>query len=130
MTLRKLAANIAKVAIKKFKTECVLIGPESTGTRYETDVNGDQLVCQLLSGRTTLSPDSGEEMVVFEPVAIFHRSSLQRIPVDGETWVLIAALDPELPDVKTTMSQDTSKSIEGGRSLGVIRLYMSQVKQS
>ncbi len=130
MSLRSLAANIAKVAIKTFETECILIGPTATGTRYETDVNGDQLVCQLLSGRTTLSPDSGEEMVVFKPVAIFHRSSLQRIPADGEKWVLIAPLDPELPAVKTTMSMDTSKSIEGGRSLGVIRLYMSQVSQS
>ena len=128
MILRSLAANVAKVAIKTFETECVLIDPD--GAKYETDVNGDQLVCQLLSGRTTLSPDSGEEMVVFKPVAIFHRSSLQRIPVDGENWALIAPLDPEVPAVLTTMSMDTSKSIEGGRSLGVIRLYMSQVEQS
>jgi hypothetical protein len=68
--------------------------------------------------------------VVFRPVATFHRSSLTRIPANGENWALIAPLDPDLPSVLTTMSLDESKAIEGGRSLGTIRLYLSEVQQS
>jgi len=128
MSLRTKAIDIARLAHKKFNTDVVLIAPD--GTKYETDVNGDQLVCQFLSGRVSLSPDSGEEMVVFRPVATFHRSSLQRIPLDGEIWALEAPLDPDIPATTTILSFDKSKSIEGGRSLGTIRIYLSQVEQS
>lgn len=128
MSLRTQAIKIAKLANKVFNTDVSLIAPG--GTVYSKDVEGNQLVCQFLSGRVTVSPDSGEEMVVFRPVATFHRSSLQRIPKNGENWALIAPLDPDIPDVTTIMSFDESKSIEGGRSLGTIRIYLSQIEQS
>ncbi len=128
MSLRDLAINIAKLAHEKFNTDVTLIAPD--GTKYELDVDGNQLVCQFLSGRVSQSPDSGEEMVVFRPMATFHRSSLVRIPVDGENWSLRAPLDPDIPAVLTTMTLDQSKAIEGGRSLGTIRLYLSQTAQS
>jgi hypothetical protein len=128
MTLRLQALNVAKLAHKVFSTDCTLIAPD--GVKYETDVDGNQLVCQLLSGRVTGSPDSGEEMAVFRPVATFFRSSLQRVPADGENWSLEAPLDPDIPTVKTLMAFDNSKAIEGGRSLGTIRIYLSQVNQS
>lgn len=128
MSLRTLAVNVAKLSHKVFSTDCTLIAPD--GERYTEDVDGNQLVCQFLSGRVPASPDSGEEMVVFRPVATFHRDSLQRIPVNGEKWSLSAPLDPTIPTVTTTMSFDPSKSIEGGRSLGTIRIYLSEVQQS
>jgi hypothetical protein len=107
---------------------------EFSGTTVTlTDPDGDQQTytdCIFLSGRVTESPDSGEEAVIFRPVATFPRSSLSRIPLNGEHWTLEAPLDPELPDVKTVMTMDSCKSIEGGRSLGVIRLYLSETRQS
>jgi hypothetical protein len=128
MSLRTAACQISKLAHKAFSTPCVLIAPD--GTRYDTDTESNSLTCQLLSGRVSQSPDSGEEMVVFRPVATFYRGLLPRIPQDGEKWSLEAPLDPESPTVTTLMAFDGSKAIEGGRSLATIRIYLSQVAQS
>lgn len=121
MSLHSLALNVVKVAIKVFKTEVTLIPPD--GAPFAA-------VCQFLSNRTSESPDSGEPMAVFTPIATFHRSSLVRIPENGEIWGMLAPLDPDIPDVKTFLSFDTSKTLEGGRSLGEIRIYFSEVQQS
>lgn len=128
MSLRFLASNVSKLAHKAFSTPCVLIAPD--GVRYDTDAEGNSLTCQFLSGRVSQSPDSGEEMIVFRPVATFHRGLLTRIPADDEKWSLEAPLDPEIPGTTTLMAFDGSKAIEGGRSLSTIRIYLSQVNQS
>ncbi|NIA28334.1 MAG: hypothetical protein GWP06_00300 [Actinobacteria bacterium] len=122
MSLQTQAVKIAGIAHKLSGTTVFLIDPDGVKTEHDD--------CTFLSGRVTQSPDSGEEMVVFRPVATFPRSSLTRIPADGEKWALLAPLDPEIPDTLTTLSLDPSKAIEGGRSLGTIRLYLSEVKQS
>jgi len=121
MSLHRLALNVVKIAIKVFKADVILVDPE--GVKYEA-------VCQFLSNRTSESPDSGEPMAVFTPIATFHRSSLVRIPENGEKWGMFAPLDPDVPDVLTFLSFDTSKTLEGGRSLGEIRVYLSEVQQS
>lgn len=125
---RQMASNIAKHAIKLQNTIVKLYAPD--GTVYDKDTEGNPLVCEFLSGRTTITPDTGEEGVVFRPVATFHRTLLPVIPQSGEKWAIEAPLDPDLPDIKTILTVDNSKAIEGGRSLGVIRLYLSEVKQS
>ena len=128
MNLRQKVLNITKLAINVFGTPVSLFAPD--GTKYDTDIEGNSLLCQFLSGRISIAPDSGEEMVVFRPVATFHRSSLVRIPKNGEIWAVEAPLDPDKPEIKTMLTMDPSKSIEGGRSLGEIRLYLSETKQS
>lgn len=122
MSLQNLGIKVAELAHKKSGTIVWLIDPDGIRTQHDD--------CIFLSGRETISPDSGEETVVFRPVATFPRSSLDRIPVNGENWSLEAPLDPDIPSVTTIMSLDPSKSIEGGMSLGVIRLSLSQVEQS
>ena len=128
MSLRTLASSVSKLAHKAFSTPCVLIAPD--GTRYNTDTEGNSLTCQFLSGRVSQNPDSGEEIVVFRPVATFYRGLLTRIPQDGEKWSLEAPLGPEAPAVTTLMAFDDSKAIQGGRSLSTIRIYLSEVQQS
>lgn len=122
MTLRNLILNATRKSIEVFGTNVNLVAPD--GVKYEN------IVCQFLSGRVTESPDSGEDVVVFRPVASFHRSSLTRIPQNGENWFVEAPLDPDKPNDLTALTMDQSKSIEGGRSLGVIRLYLSETRQS
>ena len=122
MSLQNLGIKVAELAHKKSGTTVWLTDPAGIRTRHDD--------CIFLSGRVSQSPDSGEEMVVFKPVATFPRSSLTRIPLDGENWSLEAPLDPDIPLVTTIMTLDPSKAIEGGRSLGTIRLYLSETKQS
>lgn len=122
MSLRTNACGVASQAHSVFGTTVILTGPDGIPSTYED--------CIFNSNRTTISPDSGEEVVVFNPVASFPRSSLVTIPQNGEKWTVEAPLDPLLPDVTTVMSLDKNKSIEGGRSLNTIILYLNQVKQS
>ena len=123
MSIRDLALNVARVAHKKAGTTVNSIDPDGKIVEHDD--------CQFLSGRTTESPDSGANVVVFRPVATFPRNSFpNRIPKDGENWVFQCPLDPDQPSALTSISMDESKAIEGGRSLGVIRIYLSTVKQS
>ena len=124
MGLREQAAKIAEKAHSKALSGSTvfLIDPDGVETQHDD--------CIFESGRGTTSPDSGEETTVIKPNGSFPRSSLSRIPKNGETWVLKAPLDPLIPDELTTFSMDTSKSTEGGRSLNIIILYVSEVKQN
>ena len=122
MSLQTLGCNVAKLAHKKSGTTVYLTAPDGTRTQHDD--------CIFESGRVTQSPDSGEETVVIKPNGSFPRSSLTRIPQNGEKWALEAPLDPLVPDTLTVFSMDESKTSEGGRSLNTIILYLSEVQQS
>jgi hypothetical protein len=100
------------------------------GVIYTTTANGDELRGQALGHRTTINPDTGVELVVVNPILVLRRSSLTRIPEDGEVWHVRMPLDPSETATKHDFILDQSKSIEGGRSLGEIRLYLKNAVQS
>ena len=122
MILRTLANKIARQAHGLSGTTVYLTGPDGARRTY-TD-------CIFLSGRVTVSPDSGEETVVVNPVASFPRSSLTVIPANGENWMLEAPLDPDNPLIYSSFAMTPSKSMKGGRSLDTIILQVSETEQS
>jgi hypothetical protein len=78
----------------------------------------------------TVNPDTGVETITINPVAVLRRSSLTRVPIDGEFWHVRMPLDPDPDATKHDFILDPSKSIENGRDLGVIRLYLKQAVQN
>jgi hypothetical protein len=92
--------------------------------------DGETLKGQALGHRTTINPDTGVELVLVNPILVLRRSSLTRIPEDGEYWHIRMPLDPSETATKHDFMLDPSKSIEGGRSLGEIRLYLKNAVQS
>jgi hypothetical protein len=92
--------------------------------------DGETLKGQALGHRTTVNPDTGVELVVVNPILVLRRSSLTRIPENGEVWYVKMPLDPSETATKHNFILDRSKSIEGGRSLGEIRLYLKNTVQS
>lgn len=122
MSLQTQACNVGRVAHNKSGTTVYLTDPDGVRTQHDD--------CIFESGRVTTSPDSGEEVVVTKPNGSFPRSSLSRVPQNGEVWAMQAPKDPLIPGVLTTFSMDSSKALEGGRSLNTIILYLSEVKQS
>ncbi len=72
----------------------------------------------------------GEQVVTPEPVIVLRRSSLSRIPQDGEKWHIKFPKDPSLTAALADYILSADKATEGGRSIGCVRLYPTKVKQS
>ena len=122
MGIRELANKVTVKMHGLSGSTVFLTGPDGIRRQYDD--------CIFTSGRITESPDSGEEIVVINPVASFSRSSLVVVPQNGEKWALEAPVEVGNPDELTMFQMDKSKSIEGGKSLDTIILKLTQSKQS
>ena len=87
-------------------------------------------VGQLVFDRLEVNPDTGEIIVVVNPVAVLRRSSLEVVPDDGENWYFKMPIEPSTTATKIGFVMDESRSIKGGKSLGIIRIPLRHVEQS
>ena len=90
------------------------------------DPNGvvyDDLLGQVLY-------DSVDENEVFSghPVVTLRISSLTRVPVDGENWAVKIPESPSL--LGTLITYVLDKPVQHGRSIGFMKLYLTQTVQS
>jgi hypothetical protein len=110
-----------------------LIGPD--GKEYKTSANSsdpenpDPLYGQVHYASTHFSPETGEDTVVNKPTVVLRRSSLERIPEDGENWHVRFPKDPSLTATMRDYVLTRDKATEGGRSIGFIRLYPTKAVQ-
>ena len=85
---------------------------------------------QVLYNTVRVNPETGEEMVTASPVIVLRRSSLSRVPLDGEKWFIKFPKDPSLTASLSNYALTPDRATEGGRSIGFIRLYPVKVVQS
>jgi hypothetical protein len=130
--LRELAvSDVKSLNTKDWGLQVELTDP--AGIRYTTDAEtGETLkAIQVLYDYRKFNPETGEEIIVHEPIVIMALGSLSRVPVAGEKWQIKFPIDPANPAV---LSDDyvlsELRAPEGGQSLGYIRLYPHKVKQS
>lgn len=104
-----------------------LISPD--GVRYTTSANDptQTLVGQILYDSVSQDAD-GNTMIDARPVVTLRRSSLARIPLDGERWSVRIPVDPTAGATIGTFLLE--RAPEGGRSIGFIRLYLRAAEQS
>jgi hypothetical protein len=111
-----------------------LTGPD--GIEYKTSANSPDpqnplpLMGQVLYTTVRVSLETGEEVVMNKPVTTLRRSSLARIPQDGEDWFIKFPKDPSLTAELENFVLSTDRASEGGRSIGFIRLYPTKAVQS
>jgi hypothetical protein len=106
-------------------------GEEITTSANSVDPqNPEPLYGQVLYTTTRMNPDTGEEMVVNEPVVVLRRSSLSRIPEPGENWFVRFPKDPDRTAELSDFAFTPDRAPEGGRSIGFIRLYPHKAEQS
>lgn len=94
------------------------------------DPNGnkqDGIFGQVLYDTTEQDPITGAPIIVRKPVVTVRRSTLNRIPITGETW---AVQIPDTPSLTGTLVTYNLLSTEDGKSLGMVRLYLGDVVQS
>ncbi|MBW2562121.1 MAG: hypothetical protein JRE40_14880, partial [Deltaproteobacteria bacterium] len=120
VNLRELAESELSVTLEgPFSLPIELIGPD--GTTY-TGLRG-----QVSLSRTEVEPETGMEIRVEKPVAALRKSSLTRVPADGEKWICKIPLEPST--TATLVSHSLEKAIKGGDSLGIILLYLTKLVQ-
>ncbi len=107
----------------------VLISPNGLKQDKKKD-SEDILTGQVLYSHKEWKPDTGEDIVVDEPVVVLRLASLEIEPKPGENW---AVKIPEVPDPDATLITfvvNKDKAMEFDRGLGIIKLYLSKAKQS
>ena len=131
MNLRELAVEDVKVLNNKdWGLPIELTDPD--GNRYNTDnVTGGTLkAAQILYDYRKLDPTTGEEITVHEPIVTIAKASLTRVPVTGETWFIKMPTEPSESATLQSRVVTIDRALEGGSSLGFIRLYPGEVEQS
>lgn len=114
---------------REWKLPVVLIDPD--GNTIDTSLNdGETLGGQILYDTVRINPTTGEEMVVNNPIVSLRRSSLSRVPLPGEKWVVKIPTTPSTTAPKEDFVLSPTRPPEGGRSIGFIRLYLQRVEQS
>ena len=131
MNLRERAVlDIKNQNLKNWALPVELIDPD--GNKYDTDYESGETLqaVQILYDRRDLDPNTGETVIIHEPVIVIALSSLERIPAAGEKWGIKFPLDPTDPDTLSYYLFTGDRAPEGGNSLGFIRIYPFKVEQS
>jgi hypothetical protein len=130
MSLReRIERDLAITLEGRWGLPVVLISPDgveqSTRAGDSTPLKG-----QILYGLARLNPETGEDVVVDSPVVVLRRSSLSRVPLAGETWIVKIPTTPSMTAPLETFVISPVRPPEGGKSIGFIRLYLQQIEQS
>lgn len=106
----------------------VLIAPD--GVKYDTSANdaAKPLVGQVLYGKKEFNPDTGQDVYINTPIVTLRVTSLERVPQNGEKWGI------KIPTQPSTTAQLVDfifqgRPLEGGTSLGFIRIYPQKMAQ-
>lgn len=129
--LRELAVeDVKNLNVKDWGLRIELCDPD--GIWYTTDnETGETLkAIQILYDYRKLNPETGEEITVHEPIVSIARLSLSRVPIPGESWVIKMPIEPSESADLVTRVITRARSLEGGESLGFVRLYPGAVIQS
>lgn len=122
INLRELAESDLSISLEgDFGLPVELIDPD--GVKY------DGISGQVLFDVESVNPET-LEVTVIERIVSLRRSTLTRIPLDGERWVVRIPTTPsttaELEDF--VLSEDRPSS--GGASIGFIKLYPERIAQT
>lgn len=111
----------------EFGLPVVLTSPD--GVRYSKSANDPTAD---LSGQVlweTVSQDAeGNTVIDPRPVVVLRRSSLTRVPADGEKWAFEIPTGPRANAATATYVLE--RASEGGSSIGFIRFYLRAAEQS
>ena len=123
VNLRALAEKHLAVTLEgQWAIEVDLIGPDGKKQLG--------LKAQVLYDRIEQNPSTGQPVIVNEPVVTLRYSSLNPAPASpNEKWMISMPVSPVEGAAKEDFVLDPSRAIEGGRSIGFIRLYPKKVRQ-
>lgn len=105
----------------------VLISPDGVTQEYSVNAPTKFLSGQVLYDVTEQDLD-GNDVIVTRPIVTLRRSSLVRVPLDGESWIVKI---PETPDPNAAKKTYISYHIyEDGKTLGMIRIDLLELESN
>ena len=124
----KIEADLKHTLEGDFALPVVLIDPD--GQTISQGIDGRPLCGQVLYDTVKVNPETGEDFIVNNPVVTLRRSSLSRVPLAGEVWLVKIPLNPLHPEELAPFLVDPTRPPEGGRSIGFVKLYLRKADQS
>jgi hypothetical protein len=104
-----------------FASPCSMVDPN--GNVITVSANGGPLYARFTDDYVSAG-ESGEAIIIKDPMIIMRISSLSRVPVGGEKWSFC-----NLRTGKLYVIDGNTKVPERADSIGFIRLYPRQVAQ-
>ena len=134
MNLRALAESDLASTLEDpagFGQPVVLYGPDGPGaSKQDTNIlTGEPLTGQILYDTVRLDADSGSDIITEEPIITLRRASLSRVPASGEKWLITIPGTPRPGAALVDYVLDKTRSVQGGRSIGFVRLYPKKAGQ-
>jgi hypothetical protein len=110
----------------EFGVPVKLITPD--GKTVDTTVDDRPLTGKVRWTQPEVNPETGVAVAVPNPVVTLRRSSLSRVPATGEAWGVIIPSGPRPDAPPEHFVLDGAYAVEGGRTLGKVRLPLVAVK--
>ena len=130
VNLRELAEEDLNDSLEgEFGLPVELTDPD--GVKYTTKKDTtDLLQGQILYDQVLSDPATLEQLIVNLPIVTLRRSSLERIPLAGETWHVRIPVTPSATATKADFIASADRAPGGGGSIGFIKLYLQKAAQS
>ncbi len=112
-----------------FGLPVILVSPD--GVEYSKsflDAEKD-LVGKIDRSTFSFNPDNGESVIVQKPVISIRINSLERVPKDGEKWVVKIPEKNQPTDAKIDYVLCNDKAVEMNTTIGYVKLYLMKVIQ-
>lgn len=120
--IREMAERHLSITLEGgFSLPVVFIGPDAIEDIYR---------CQVLLDSYKMNPDTGQMIVSDQPIVSARISSMRRVPLSGETWVLKIPSAPAETAEKLDFVLSATRAVEGGASIGFKRFYPRRAIQS
>jgi hypothetical protein len=115
-------------SLDQFGLPVILISP--AGDIIDESLHGGVLAGEIRYETGKVNPDTGEEMYVNNPIVTLRRTSLSRVPVHGEKWLVRIPISPVQGAPIEDFIIDATHAMAGGGSAGFIKLYLRRAVQS
>ena len=111
----------------EWKMPVELTSPDGVTQIYSANNPFELLGGQVLYSSRRESPETGEIIVVNQPVVTLRVSSLVRIPKAGEKWYIKIPTGYEPNATKQSFVFTLDRSPENGNDMGFIKIYPQKV---
>ena len=121
--------DLADTVEAEFKMPVQLTGPDGITQVYKKDSITDLLGGQVLYTTRRVNPETGEVIIVNEPVVTLRISSLNRVPQNGERWYIKFPVSPVVGATYQSFTFTPTRATEGGQDIGIIKIYPQRIEQ-
>jgi len=111
----------------EWKLPVELTSPDGVAQIYSKNDPTELLGGQILYFTERESPITGEMAIVNQPVVSLRISSLDRVPANGEKWLIKMPISPVADAEKITFVFTPTRSKEHGTDIGFIRIYPQKI---